>query len=152
MPQEPTIEARIALAEKRLDAVELAIARLTPVAPVYGVEIVDGLRTLNEDFIVSTVRDARVSYTLETKTSATGSGANDSEALIELVVDGVTVHSARNRIVATLTAILGLLGISLNSNVQRWVLTGYARAGQTVRIATSGSGTVDLISVQEVLQ
>lgn len=109
-------------------------------------------RALDSDFVVSAERNARVSYTIETTTAATGAGDNDSEALVELVIDGVVRHSARNRIVATLTAILGLLGLSLTSNVQRWVLSGYVSAGQTVRLVTSGTGTAALLSVQEVLQ
>lgn len=152
MPQEPTIEARLARLEKTVGDIQLAAARLPEIPPIYGTDIVGLARAFNEDFVVSTVRDARVSYTIETSTAATGAGDNESEALIELLIDGNVVHSARNRIVATLTSILGLLGISLTSNVQRWVLNGYVRAGQTVRIATSGTGTTSLLSVQEVLQ
>ena len=110
------------------------------------------IRSMDTDFIVSTNQNAEVSYTIETSTAATGAGSNDDEARVDLVINGVIIHSARNRIVATLTAILGLLGISLTSNVQRWVLSGYVPMGSTVNLTSSGTGTKTLISAQEVLQ
>lgn len=108
-------------------------------------------RSLNAEFVVSATRDATVSYTLETSTAATSSGANDEEAYAELRINGLAAHSARNRIVATLTSILGLLGISLTANVQRWVLSARVPAGSRVEIVTSGAGTTTLMSAQETL-
>lgn len=107
--------------------------------------------SLDTDIIISTTRLAIVVYTVELSVAANTAGVNNDDAMVSLMVGGQEVSSSKNAISATITAILGLLGFSISSSTNRWAVAGFVRAGETVRLVSSGSGNMSVISGQGLL-
>lgn len=103
-------------------------------------------RNLNEVFVVAALRPALVFYTVELTVTLASSGTHTDSATVTLLIDGVsTTSTARNEVTATL-----LLGSAITLTYQQ-VLIGFATAGSTVEMVTSGTGTVTLVQSVEAL-
>lgn len=98
-------------------------------------------RALNTDFVVSKTRPSLVFYSVRLTTSISLAGA--SSATAELRVNNAVKSSASNTLSGTL-----VVGLAL-TNASEFSLCAYVPAGQTVRLATTG--TASLIRVNEVI-
>lgn len=104
-------------------------------------------RSLDTPFIISSVQDAQVSYTVDLVYTLAILGTGTESAQVDLQIDGMSIAQAKNALTATLS-----LGLSLTPP-QRKVLAAFVPAGSTVQLVStvSSNGTATLISSQETL-
>lgn len=100
-------------------------------------------RSLDTDFVIDSGRDALVFYTVELTATGLISGTVFSQ--VTLNAQALPLATVKN----LLTVTLGL-GVLITQTQQK-VLIGLVPAGQTVNLASSGTGTATLANVLEVL-
>lgn len=131
------IDSQLQLTQGQVGALEAA----QPPARGFGTPP----RTLDTDFVVSTTRDAEVRYIVAFTIAATLLGSQTDTAQVDLLLDGVIADTTKSALMATLT-----LGVSL-THTYRLPLNCTVPAGSTIHLATSGTGTITLISAREIL-
>lgn len=121
------------------------VAMITAPTPARAVKT--PTRSLDTPFIISSVQDAQVSYTVDLVYTLAILGTGTESAQVDLQIDGMSIAQAKNALTATLS-----LGLSLTPP-QRKVLAAFVPAGSTVQLVStvSSNGTATLISSQETL-
>lgn len=107
------------------------------------------VRSFNSNYVVSENRSALVRYSVQIASSITLSGGQSGLVALEYSANGVDNWIEAGRLVNTNTGAV-VIGVSV-TNTNAGQITGLIPAGYTVRLRSTGTGTITYLSGQETL-